>query len=82
MTTYIGIIAAILTTVSFIPQVIKTVKTKNTRDISLSFSVAFTTGVFLWLVYGLSLRDPAIILANSITIVLSLVILGFKLKYK
>lgn len=74
----IGYIAAALTTASFLPQAVLTVKTKNTDSLSLSMYGFFTLGVFLWLVYGWYLRDKAIIAANAVTFVLASAILYVK----
>lgn len=74
----IGYVAAILTTASFLPQAIMTLKTRDTESLSLSMYGIFTTGVLLWLVYGLYVADKAIIFANSITFVLASFILSFK----
>jgi len=79
---YIGLLAATLTTIAFLPQVIKTWKTRKTEDISLiTFSILFI-GVFLWLVYGLIIKDLPLIVANGTTLILVFIILVFKLKYK
>lgn len=78
----IGLLAAVLTTLAFLPQVIKVWKLKETRDLSLSTFLMFTLGVLLWLVYGIVKKDIAIIIANALTFILALVILGFKIKYK
>lgn len=67
----IGYIAATLTTVSFIPQAIKTIKTRDTSGISLAMYTIFTTGVSFWLVYGILLKNPIIITSNAITFILS-----------
>ncbi len=75
----IGYLAAFLTTASFLPQAIMTIKTRNTESLSLGMYSAFTTGVLLWLIYGLSIGDNAIIFANAITLLLAGIILGFKL---
>ncbi len=75
----IGFIAAILTTISFIPQAIKTIKTKNTESISLTMYLVFTVGVLLWLVYGIYIRDWALLLANGFTAIFSIIILSFKI---
>lgn len=75
----IGYIAAALTTASFLPQAILTIKTKNTESLSLSMYGTFTLGVFFWLVYGLCLSDKAIIIANAITLMLATSILYVKL---
>jgi len=80
--TIIGLLAGTLTTIAFLPQVIKTLKLKETKDISLWMYIILCTGVFLWLVYGLLIKDLPIILANGITLILALIILSFKLKYK
>jgi len=78
--TIIGFLAAIGTTCSFVPQVIHIVKTRDTKGISLSMYIIFTTGVLCWLLYGCFLGSPPIILANAITLILALVILIFKIK--
>ena len=82
ITTLIGLIAATITTLSFIPQLIKTWKLKETRDISLLMFVTLGVGIILWIIYGFLLWDLPLILANSITFVFVLVILFFKFKYK
>jgi MtN3 and saliva related transmembrane protein len=79
---YIGFFAAFCTTFAFFPQAVKVWKTKRTKDISLYMFIIFTTGVFSWLIYGIIISDLPIILANAITLVLSLFILIYKLKYK
>ena len=78
----IGLIAALLTTSSFLPQVIRVWKTRSTKDISLTMYINMFIGVGLWLVYGIAIDSLSVILANSVTIVLVLSILYFKLKYK
>jgi MtN3 and saliva related transmembrane protein len=75
----IGFIAATLTTASFLPQAIMTLKTRNTESLSLGMYSAFTLGVLLWLIYGLQINDVAIIFANAITLLLSGSILMIKL---
>jgi len=79
---YIGFFAAFCTTFAFLPQATKVWKTKSTRDISLYMFIIFTTGVVSWLIYGITISDWPIILANAITLVLSLFILIYKIKYK
>ncbi|HSW61482.1 MAG TPA: SemiSWEET transporter [bacterium] len=76
----IGIAAAICTTVSFIPQVLKTVKTGQTKDISLSMYLIFTTGIALWLIYGILIGDLPIIMANTVTVFLTSIVVVMKLK--
>ena len=82
ITTIIGLIAATITTLSFIPQLIKTWKLKETKDISLLMFITLGVGIILWIIYGFLLWDLPLILANSITFVFVLVILFFKFKYK
>lgn len=79
--TLVGFLAGFCTTVSFLPQVLKTWHTRSTEDISLGMFLVFTFGCMLWLLYGVLLRDIAIILPNVVTIVLSTVILTCKLRY-
>lgn len=78
----IGLIAAVLTTSAYVPQVYKTWKTKSAGNISLTMYIAMFTGILLWLVYGIHLNSFAMIVANIITAVLTLIIIFFKLKYK
>lgn len=75
----VGYLAAFLTTVAFLPQAIQTIKTRNTESLSLQMYSLFTAGVFCWLLYGLVLNDYAMIIANIITLLLALLILGIKL---
>jgi len=75
----LGYCAASLTTASFLPQAFLTIKTRDTSSLSLSMYSLFTFGVLLWLIYGIQKADNAIIFANSITLVLSATILGFKI---
>lgn len=79
--TAIGLLAAALTTVSFLPQVVKILKTKHTKAISLLMYVIFATGLLLWLIYGVSIRDLPIILANGVTLILAVIVLILKIKY-
>ena len=81
LTSLIGFIAATLTTIAFLPQVIKVWKSRSARDISLGMYCLFSTGVLLWLVYGIMLAAWPIIVANLITLLLALLIVGMKLKF-
>ena len=76
----IGPLAAILTTASFIPQVVVVLKTKNTAGISLGMYVMFVSGVFLWLIHGVMIQDLPIIAANAVTFILASVVLYTKIK--
>lgn len=79
---YVGLLAAVLTTSSFLPQAIKVIKEKNTSGISLGMYSMFTAGVLLWLLYGISIKDFPVIIANSITLIFASTILTMKIKYK
>ena len=80
-TTLVGLIAAICTTCSFLPQVIKILRSKRTKDVSLLMYAILTTGLFLWLIYGFILKDFPLILANSISLTLSLCVLILKIRH-
>lgn len=75
----IGYLAATLTTASFVPQAILTIKTKDTESLSLGMYSTFTLGVLCWLIYGIYLDDKAIIFANAITLLVAASILFFKI---
>ena len=77
----VGTIAAVFTTVAFIPQAYHSYKTRDLSGVSLPMYSIFTLGVALWLTYGLLLVDWPLIIANAITLVLSLLILILKLKH-
>jgi MtN3 and saliva related transmembrane protein len=79
---WVGSLAAFLTTASFIPQAWKTFKSKDVSGISLTMYGLFTAGVAMWLVYGVLLVAWPIIIANSITTSLALMILIMKLRYR
>ena len=81
LTDLIGTLAAILTTVSFLPQAMHTFRTKDVRGISLGMYSAFTLGVAMWLVYGLMLGVWPVVIANVITLALASAILVMKLRY-
>jgi MtN3 and saliva related transmembrane protein len=75
----LGLVAAVLTTGSFVPQALLTLRTRDVSGISLGMYSAFTAGVALWLGYGLMLRDWPIVLANAVTLVLAATILVTKI---
>ena len=79
---YVGLLAAVLTTGSFLPQALKVIKEKNTSGISLEMYSMFTAGVLLWLLYGIDIKDVPVIIANSITLIFASTILIMKIKYK
>ncbi|RDE24425.1 hypothetical protein DV711_02225 [Motiliproteus coralliicola] len=77
---YIGMAAALCTTLSFIPQVIHILRNRETSGISLGMYVTFTFGVSLWVIYGFARSDMPVLLANAVTLVLTLSVLGLTLK--
>ena len=77
-TELLGLIAGTLTTLAFLPQVIKTWKSRSAQDISLGMFLLFSAGVALWLFSGIRLGAVPIIAANAVTLILSLAILGMK----
>jgi len=78
----IGLIAAVLTTSAFLPQVYRTWKTKDVSGLSLPMLLLFFIGIVLWFVYGIYIESLSMILANAITIVSSFLLVYFKLKYQ
>jgi MtN3 and saliva related transmembrane protein len=80
--TIIGLLAATCTTFSFLPQAVKVIRTKQTKDLSLVMYSVFTLGVFLWLMYGILVKDAPLIIANIITFILAAIILIMKIRYK
>ncbi|MGD8780093.1 MAG: SemiSWEET transporter [Ignavibacteria bacterium] len=76
----IGTLAGILTTSSYLPQVIKVVRTRSAGDISLWMFIMMNTGILMWLVYGILVNAFPIIVTNSVTLILSLTILWYKIK--
>jgi MtN3 and saliva related transmembrane protein len=78
----IGLLAAILTTASFLPQVWHTFTTKDVSGISLGMYSVFTAGVALWLIYGLMLSAWPIVIANFITLVFAVMIVAMKLRFR
>ena len=77
----VGFGAAILTTMCWVPQALKTIGDRETRAISLPATLLFALGVTLWLVYGIALVNWPLIAANAVTLSLILVIIGLKLRY-
>ncbi len=78
---WLGYLAATCTTLSFVPQAVKTIRTKDTSGISLWMYVVFTVGIAGWFGYGLFLGSWPMIISNAVTFVLSATILGMKLKH-
>ncbi|MBV8886440.1 MAG: SemiSWEET family sugar transporter [Chroococcidiopsidaceae cyanobacterium CP_BM_RX_35] len=80
--TILGLVAGTLTTVAFLPQLIKAWKSKSVRDVSLSMVLTYSTGAGLWLIYGWSRHDWPIIFTNLFGLIFNLTIGWFKIKYK
>ncbi len=80
--TILGLLAGTLTTIAFLPQMLKTWQTKSAKDVSYAMLITFITGVSLWLIYGFYRQDLAIILANGVTLVFNLMILWLKIRYR
>ena len=77
-----GLVAGVLTTISFVPQVVKTWRSKSAKDLSWSMFLLFWTGVLLWLIYGIAIDNIPIIIANAFTLILASIILYFKARFK
>ena len=77
----LGFAAAFCTTAAFVPQLVRVVRLRSARDISLPTFLLFSVGVFLWLLYGLYIGSKPVIASNSVTLVLSVSILILKLRY-
>ena len=81
MELWVSALAAILTTAAFVPQALHIIRHRETKAISLMMYMAFASGVALWLVFGVLIGNWAIIVSNAITLVLTLAIVGMKLRY-
>ncbi|WP_076793048.1 SemiSWEET transporter [Chlorobium sp. KB01] len=79
---YLGYAAGIITTLAFLPQAFRIFSTRRTRDISLLWALAMNTGIVLWLLYGIAKNDLPMIVANSISLILLMIILFLKLRYR
>ena len=78
--TVIGLVAAVCTTISFMPQIYQVYRTKQTRDLSLPTFILLTIGIFLWLVYGVLLKSLPIVLANTLTLVMCIYVVIMKIR--
>jgi MtN3 and saliva related transmembrane protein len=81
-TQLLGLVAGMLTTIAFLPQVIKTWKTRSAKDLSLRMFLLFCLGVAMWLAYGFLVNDIPVIAANLLTLILASTLLFFKLRFK
>ena len=80
--TTLGLIAGVLTTIAYLPQLIKTWQTKSAHDLSWSMLIVLCAGIILWLVYGFYIQNIPIIAANIVTFLFTSMILVLKIKYK
>jgi MtN3 and saliva related transmembrane protein len=78
----LGLMAGCLTTAAFLPQVVKTWKSRSAKDLSLGMFSLFCLGVAMWLAYGLAVKDLPVIAANLVTLLLASTLLFFKLRFK
>lgn len=78
---WLGYVAATLTTLAFVPQAVKIIRTRDTSGISLGMYLVFTVGVALWFGYGIVLHSWPMIISNAVTFVLAAIILGLKLRH-
>ncbi len=74
--TLLGLVAALFTTAAFVPQVVKTWRSGSSSDLSLGMYGLFAVGIVLWLIYGVLIRDLPVVLANGVTLLLVLTVLG------
>lgn len=81
LVTIIGLVAAACTTVSFLPQAIRIIKIRETRDISLLTYILLEAGILLWFIYGILIANLPVTLANGITLVFTTIILALKIKF-
>jgi len=81
-TTIVGLIACLLTTGAFLPQIIKTIRTKDTKSISLTMYIAYSAGICLWILYGCLLKNEIMIFANIIALLLGILMIVLKIKYR
>jgi MtN3 and saliva related transmembrane protein len=81
MKDFIGLVAGALTTVAFVPQLLKIYASKSGKDVSARMFVIFSAGVALWLVYGILIGSLPVIIANTVTLALSVAIMALKIRY-
>lgn len=80
--TLLGLAAGTCTTVAFVPQLLRVIRTRSTTDLSLPMYVVICTGIFLWLLYGLIIDSLPVIAANAVTLAIAGAILFYKLRYR
>lgn len=82
MTQIIGIVAGVFTATSLLPQLIKILKEKKAEDVSIAMLIVLMTGVALWIYYGVLREDAPIIVTNCFSLMLNVITLFYRLKYK
>lgn len=80
--TILGLVAGTLTTLSFLPQLLKAWKSRSTHDISIGMILLLAVGIMLWIFYGIVMADVPVIVANTVTLVFVSLILALKLRYR
>lgn len=80
--TILGLVAGVLTTIAFLPQMFQIWLTKSAKDVSFVMLIIFMSGLFLWLIYGIIIGALPIIIANGVTLFFNLIILWLKIKYR
>lgn len=78
----LGLVAGTLTTIAFLPQLLKVWKSKSAQDVSLVMMITFCIGIFLWIAYGVAIGAMPIIVTNAVTLALALMILLLKIRYR
>jgi MtN3 and saliva related transmembrane protein len=79
---WLGYLAAVLTTIAFLPQLIKTWRTKSADDLSLAWLTTFSSGVFCWMLFGMAVRSMPIIVANGVTLALAVALAFLKVHFR
>jgi MtN3 and saliva related transmembrane protein len=79
---FIGLCAGAMTTISFLPQLLATYRSKSAKGMSYGYLLTFSFGVILWLIYGIFLKAPPVILTNAVTLGLLILITMLKVRYK
>ncbi|OPY54837.1 MAG: MtN3/saliva family protein [Methanosaeta sp. PtaU1.Bin060] len=78
----VGFAAALLTMFGFVPQILKIYRTESVKDVSFYMLIQFTIGIFLWLLYGISIRDKILIVSNAVSFLTLIVAVGLYIKYR
>lgn len=78
----VALIAGTLTTLAFIPQVVRAFRTRSVEDLSLGMLLTFSTGVALWMTYGMLVKEPPMVVTNGVTLLLALVLIGLKARWR